>query len=90
MALRVLLDHGVKQEHIVYLAFLVARGGGIRVIRRAFPDVRIVCGALDDGLGEGWVSSKTGERRRTWPIEPGMGNIGTLRISIALPALSPM
>ena len=50
MAIRTLLDHGVQQDHIVFVTFLVARYGGIEVLHRAFPGVRIVCGAVDDVL----------------------------------------
>ena len=87
MAIRVLLDHGVRPDHIIFVTFLVARTGGIAALHRAFPDVRIVCGAVDDSLVERWVpasqihegegdaSGESGEVR-IWTIEPGMGQIG--------------
>lgn len=40
MAIRVLKDHGVREERIVFIALLVARQGGVRVLRRVFPGVR--------------------------------------------------
>ena len=55
MAIRVLLDHGVPQEKIIFVTFVVAASGGVRVLRRAFPGVRIVCGALDPLLRESWA-----------------------------------
>ena len=55
MAIRVLLDHGVPQNHIIFVTFLVARHGGIVVLRRAFPDVRIICSAVDNQLTERWL-----------------------------------
>lgn len=55
MAIRVLLDHGVPQENIIFVTFIVAAAGGVRVLRRAFPGVRIVCGALDPVLRESWA-----------------------------------
>ena len=55
MAIRVLLDHGVPQEHIIFVTFLVAKLGGIVVLRKAFPRVRIVCSAVDEGLSERWL-----------------------------------
>ncbi|KAH8118222.1 armadillo/beta-catenin/plakoglobin [Phellopilus nigrolimitatus] len=88
MALRVLLDHGVQPDHIIFVTFLVARDGGVATLRRAFPEVRIVCGAVDNVLNERWVEvGQTHERegddagsetggRKIWAIEPGMGQIG--------------
>ncbi|EPQ54243.1 armadillo/beta-catenin/plakoglobin [Gloeophyllum trabeum ATCC 11539] len=82
MAIRVLLDHGVRQDHIVFITFLVARDGGISTLRRAFPEVRIVTGAVDANLRELWIEEPANEsdtlvrRRKVWVIEPGMGQIG--------------
>lgn len=55
MAIRVLLDHGVQQDRIVFVTFVIALAGGISKLRRAFPDVHIVCGAVDGVLAEHWV-----------------------------------
>ncbi|KZT07622.1 armadillo/beta-catenin/plakoglobin [Laetiporus sulphureus 93-53] len=83
MAIRVLLDHGVRQDHIIFITILVARSGGISALQRAFPDVQIVCAAVDDGLRELWLEDEVeGEGhsssggRRAWVVEPGMGQIG--------------
>ncbi|KAF8917422.1 armadillo/beta-catenin/plakoglobin [Mucidula mucida] len=78
MSIRILLDHGVQQDHIIFVTFLVARGGGISVIRRAFPDVRIVCGAVDDEMAEGWLDDEQSVEhgRQIWVMQPGMGQIG--------------
>lgn len=87
MAIRALLDHGVPQSHIVFVTFIVARHGGIIALHRAFPEVHIVCGAVDDSISERWVkanqiyegegaSSETSGKCRIWAIEPGMGQIG--------------
>ncbi|KZW02743.1 uridine kinase [Exidia glandulosa HHB12029] len=78
MAIRVLLDHGVPQSHIIFLTFVVARKGGVRVLRKAFPHVHIVCGAVDEGLREARLPPADGEHkgRKIWMIEPGMGSIG--------------
>lgn len=84
MSIRILLDHGIKQDHIIFVTFLVARGGGISVLRRAFPGVKIVCGAVDDEMKEGWldVEGYHGEGnpedhpRKVWVMQPGMGQIG--------------
>ncbi|KAH7909494.1 armadillo beta-catenin plakoglobin [Hygrophoropsis aurantiaca] len=86
MAIRTLLDHGVKQEHIIFVTFLVARSGGVTVLRKAFPGVTIVCGAVDDNLREAWLEHydtngdtgtvQEGDGRKVWIMEPGMGQIG--------------
>lgn len=83
MAIRVLLDHGVRQDRIIFVTFLVARKGGICVLRKAFPEVKVVCGAVDEGLRETWLEATEGgegqteaEARKVWVMEPGMGHIG--------------
>lgn len=77
MAIRVLLDHGVQEDHIVFVTFLGVPKGGMAVIRKAFPQIRFVCGAVDDGLQEVWLQNPDGTPgRRVWSITPGMGNIG--------------
>ena len=88
-----LLDHGVPQDHIIFVTFLVARFGGVIALRKAFPHVKIVCSAVDDHLRERWLevldiegdgirdpelSEEQTEGRKVWVIEPGMGHIGTL------------
>lgn len=77
MAIRVLLDHGVQQDHIIFVTFLVAQGRGISVLRRTFPLVRIVCAAVDDEMAEGWCENDDGSgKRKIWLMKPGMGQIG--------------
>ncbi|CEL55534.1 uridine kinase [Rhizoctonia solani AG-1 IB] len=77
MAIRVLLDHGVAEDHIVFVTFLGVPRGGMAVIRKTFPGIRFVCGAVDDGLEEAWLHHEDGTPgRRVWSITPGMGNIG--------------
>ena len=98
MAIRVLLDHGVPEENIIFVALIVAASGGMRVLQRAFPRVRVVCGAVDPVLRESWatwdtlpVSESTENRdgltpvqegRKVWVVEPGMGHIGKCTINI--------
>jgi uridine kinase len=84
MAIRVLLDHGVPQDHIVFVTLLAARHGGVAVLAGAFPQVKIVCGAIDDKLVEQWLPKHVesddialgGETQKAWVIEPGMGQMG--------------
>jgi uridine kinase len=82
MSIRILLDHGVKEDRIIFVTFLVARGGGVSILRRAFPRVRIVCGDVDDEMREGWlegyqnVGNPEGHGRKVWLMQPGMGQIG--------------
>ncbi|KAF5327151.1 hypothetical protein D9619_004898 [Psilocybe cf. subviscida] len=89
MSIRVLLDHGVPEDHIIFIAFLVARAGGISVLRRAFPKVKIVCGAVDEEMLETWLDSSAdaedpeGEGRKIWLMNPGMGHIGVFLYGIS-------
>lgn len=82
MSIRVLLDHGVRQDHIIFVTFLVARRGGVSVLRRAFPEIKIVCGGVDDEMREGWLEgyrvegNPEGKGRKCWLMQPGMGQIG--------------
>lgn len=82
MAIRIILDHGVREDRIIFVTFLVARGGGVSVLRRAFPQVKIVCGAVDDLMQEGWLEGYRAEGnpeglgRKIWVMQPGMGQIG--------------
>lgn len=87
MAIRTLLDHGVRQDHIIFVTFLVARNGGVSVLHKAFPKVRIVCGAVDEGLREAWLEHchsegeghHYGDGKKVWIMEPGIGHIGPSR-----------
>ena len=82
MAIRILLDHGVQEDRIIFVTFLVARAGGVSVLRRAFPGVKIVCGGVDEEMQEGWMEGYKGEGnpegvgRKVWLMKPGMGHIG--------------
>jgi uridine kinase len=84
MAIRVLLDHGVPEDHIIFVTFLAARSGGLSVLNRAFPAVKIVCGAVDDKLEERWLphhvesedADLDSDHQKAWVIEPGMGQLG--------------
>lgn len=64
MAVRVLLDHGVKEENILICCILVAKVGGVWALKRAFPHVRIATSAADEGLEERWEKTPAGERKK--------------------------
>ncbi|KAI8062516.1 uracil phosphoribosyltransferase-domain-containing protein [Gongronella butleri] len=64
MAIRVLLDHDVPEENIIFLTFLAAPVG-LNVIKKAFPKVKIVTSMVDPVLS----------KEKLW-IEPGIGNFG--------------
>lgn len=94
MSIRILLDHGVREDHIVFVTFLVACGGGISVLRRAFPEVKIVCAAVDDEMEEGWlegvqdeITNPEGVGRKVWVMNPGMGQIGQAHAHITTKVL---
>jgi uracil phosphoribosyltransferase len=62
-AIRILLDAGVREDHIIFIN-LLACPQGLDTIFTAFPSVRIVTGEVDGGLNE-----------RSY-IEPGLGDFG--------------
>lgn len=64
MAIRVLLDHEVPEERIIFVSFLAAQIG-LTVITNAFPRVKIVTSMVDPNFN----------RDKLW-IEPGIGNFG--------------
>ncbi|KAE8541822.1 uridine kinase [Cryptococcus gattii VGV] len=51
MAIRVLLDHGISQDRIIFLTYLISRSASYSVLH-AFPDIQIVTAAIDPGLDE--------------------------------------
>nr|XP_018261748.1 uridine kinase [Kwoniella dejecticola CBS 10117]OBR83906.1 uridine kinase [Kwoniella dejecticola CBS 10117] len=51
MAIRVLLDHGVKSTNIIFLTYLITQPA-IHSVHRAFPEVKIVTAAIDPELTE--------------------------------------
>ncbi|KAL7009842.1 Uridine kinase [Cystobasidiomycetes sp. EMM_F5] len=86
MAIRVLLDHGVQENHIIFMCFTIAQNGGVYAVYRAFPQVRIVTSAVDPDLQERLlpltsVNKESGEietmTKRCWAILPGVGNFGS-------------
>jgi len=54
MAITVLKDHGVKEENIVFVAYL-ASVGGLRRMSKVFPKVRIVIGRIQDAFEHRWI-----------------------------------
>lgn len=64
MAIRVLLDHNVPEERILFLSFL-ACPQGVHTIANAFPKVKIVTSFMDPILNT-----------ETLYLEPGLGNFG--------------
>lgn len=72
MAVRVLLDHGVPEDHILLCALLVSKVGGVWALRRAYPKVRVVCSMADEGLVERVEETKEGPKK-VFAIEPGFG-----------------
>lgn len=75
MAIRVLLDHGIQEDHIIFVTIL-ASPRGVHVLNRRFPKVKIVTGGVDPHLTPIWVPGDGNEGRTVLCIEPGMGHIG--------------
>lgn len=57
MAVRVLVDHGVAEEKIVFVTYTAGRVGVNRVLS-VFPDIKIVVARLGDDMENRWVETK--------------------------------
>lgn len=57
MAVKVLLDHGVKEERIVFVTYLAGRRGLGRLMG-CFPALRVVVGRLVDDEESRWVEQR--------------------------------
>ncbi|CAG8717019.1 35534_t:CDS:10 [Gigaspora margarita] len=64
MAIRILLDHNVPEDRIIFLTLLATRLG-LHVISNAFPKVKVCTSMIDPKINE-----------ETLFIEPGVGNFG--------------
>jgi len=63
MGLRILLEHGIREDQII-LACIIAAPEGLLFISRNFPKVRIVCSWIDQGLDNKFF------------VTPGIGYFG--------------
>ncbi|EON61021.1 hypothetical protein W97_00231 [Coniosporium apollinis CBS 100218] len=57
MAVRVLVDHGVAEEKIVFVTYMAGRVGVNRLLS-VYPEVKVVVCRLVDDVEERWVESK--------------------------------
>lgn len=57
MAVRVLVDHGVAPERILFVCFFAGKVGMNRLLK-VFPGVRIVVGDMVEEGMERWVERK--------------------------------
>ncbi|KAL1597811.1 Uridine kinase [Paraconiothyrium brasiliense] len=57
MAVKVLVDHGVSEDKIVFVTYMAGRIGVNRVLR-VFPGVRCVVARMGDEREERWVETK--------------------------------
>ena len=57
MAVKVLVDHGVKQDRIVFVTYTAGKMGVNRLMK-VFPQVRVVvCNVVED-FEERWVATR--------------------------------
>ncbi len=57
MAVRVLVDHGVAENKIVFVTYTAGRRGVNRVLS-VFPDIKVVVARLGDDMENRWVEMK--------------------------------
>eukprot|EP00658_Telonema_sp_P-2_P017518 TRINITY_DN16811_c0_g1_i2.p1 TRINITY_DN16811_c0_g1~~TRINITY_DN16811_c0_g1_i2.p1 ORF type:complete len:204 (+),score=25.94 TRINITY_DN16811_c0_g1_i2:532-1143(+) len=63
LAIQTLMDKGVQQEHIIFVN-MCCTPEGLRALAEAYPSVKVITCALDDGLTSGKY------------IRPGLGDFG--------------
>jgi uridine kinase len=63
MAIRVLLDHDVPEDHIIFTT-LIAAPPGLHALARVFPKVKVVVSEVDQCISD------------AYHILPGIGNYG--------------
>ena len=63
LIIRTLLDHGVLEDHIIFITIL-ASSGGISLVSQKYPNVNIVCAQIDDEFSDEGL------------ILPGLGRFG--------------
>jgi len=76
MAIRVLLDHDVKEENILLVSLLMA-AQGVHAIAYAYPKVKIISAAVDPAVSN------------DFKILPGLGNFGDRYFGTTLDATPP-
>lgn len=57
MAVRVLLDHGVDEQRIVFVTYLAGRMG-LRRLMAVYPDIKVVVGRVVDDEEQRWVEGR--------------------------------
>jgi uridine kinase len=58
-ALSLQLDHGVQEQHILFVVLLASAKGGIHALHRAFPRVKIVVAGIDPDLKKRRIKSES-------------------------------
>lgn len=56
MAVRVLVDHGVREERIVFVTYFAGRAGLGRLMA-VYPRITVVVGRVGEEMGERWIES---------------------------------
>jgi uridine kinase len=57
MAVRVLLDHGVSQERIVFVTFSAGKMGLNRLMA-VYPDIRVVLCSISTDMEPRWIEER--------------------------------
>jgi uridine kinase len=57
MAVRVLVDHGVPEERIVFVTYMAGKIGVNRLLS-VFPDIKVVVGRMADDMESRWVETR--------------------------------
>lgn len=57
MAVRILLDHGVEEERIVFVTCL-AGTNGLKRLTKVYPHIKVVVGRIEDERAPRWIEKR--------------------------------
>ena len=57
MSVKVLVDHGVKEDKIMFVTFFAGKMG-LKRLTKVYPGIKIVVGEMVEGNEERWVEKR--------------------------------
>lgn len=57
MAVRILIDHGIEQEHIVFVTFAAGKRG-LQRLTTVYPHIKVVVGRIEEEGEERWIEKR--------------------------------
>lgn len=57
MAVRILIDHGVEEQRIVFVTCL-AGTNGLKRLTKVYPQIKVVVGRIEDERAPRWIEKR--------------------------------